>query len=81
MTNDFSLRKEIEILSEQAGLKLSTTQIDSILDEVVLNDNLLSVIIYYIKKEIVAYADKEKLACDKDELDYEYELGFITEIK
>lgn len=77
-TKDFSIREEIKVVVEEAGLQLTETQVDHVLDEVVQNEDLLSVISYFVKKEVREFAETNNMEYKAEDLNAEKELQKVT---
>ena len=66
---DFSIREEIKVVSEQAGLKLSEEDIDTLVDEVQENEDLLSIVSFFVKREVKNFALNKGMSFEGSELD------------
>jgi hypothetical protein len=77
-TKDFSIREEIKVVVEEAGLQLTEAQVDHVLDEVVQNEDLLSVISYFVKKEVREFAENNHMEYKTEDLNAEKEIQKVT---
>lgn len=77
-TKDFSIREEIKVVVEEAGLQLTESQVDHVLDEVVQNEDLLSVISYFVKKEVREFAETNHMEYKAEDLNAEKEIQKVT---
>lgn len=78
---DFSLREEIKVVSEQAGLKLSPEDMDQLVDRVQEWDDFLSIVAYFVKKEVKELAKEKNLSFNESELDEERDARQLTEFQ
>jgi hypothetical protein len=69
---DFSLRKEIEIVSKETlGLNLTDEQIDEVLDEMTQYDTFLNIVSLFVYKGIQDMAKFQNIQLDEEKMEHQ----------